>query len=245
MEQLEESWIMLDGSLIYFYIKRKKIKNMYMRFSSDGKLIITTPKSYKLELIERFIKEKKTWIFKQIKLQNEVNVFKEREDFKSGNNLYFLGKKYKLRLMAGNINLVNFCDEYIEINIKEKFISNTEYIKKFYDEWLRKECLEICLKYIEFYCDKMKKYKIPFPEVVIKKFKSRWGCCIPKKCRVEFAMNLVKAPKECVEYVVVHELTHFRFIHHDANFYNFVSLFIPDWKNRREILNKDYGRIIT
>lgn len=236
---------MLDGVLIYFYIKRKKIKNMYMRFSSDGKLIITAPECYKLQVVERFIKEKRAWIFKQIKLQNEVNVFKEREDFKDGNNLYFLGKKYKLRLIANDINSVKFCDEYIEINIKEKFISNVEYIKKFYDEWLKKECLKICLKYIEFYCDKMKKYRIPFPEVVVKKFKSRWGCCIPKKCRVEFAMNLVKAPKECVEYVVVHELTHFKFIHHDMNFYNFVSLFIPDWKKRRDILNKDYGRIIT
>lgn len=245
MEQLEEKWIMLDGILIYFYIKRKKIKNVYMRFLSNGKLVITVPRNYKLELIENFIKEKKRWIFKQIELQNEVNAFKEQDAFYDGDNLYFLGKKYRLRLLAGNINRVNFCDDCMELNIKEKFISNTGYIKRFYEEWLRKECLKICLKYIENYCDKMKKYKIPFPEVIVKRFKSRWGCCIPKKCRVEFAMNLVKAPKECIEYVVVHELSHFKFIHHDVNFYNFVSLFIPDWKNRRDILNKYYGRIIT
>lgn len=91
----------------------------------------------------------------------------------------------------------------------------------------------------------MKIYKIPFPEIEIRKFKSRWGCCIPKKCKVEFAMNLVKASKECIEYVVVHELAHFKYIYHDKKFYDFVSLFIPNWKERRDCLNKDFGRVIV
>ena len=38
----------------------------------------------------------------------------------------------------------------------------------------------------------MNKYKIPLPEIEIKKFKARWGCCIPKKGKIEFAMNLIK-----------------------------------------------------
>lgn len=57
-------------------------------------------------------------------------------------------------------------------------------------------------------------------------------------------MNLVKVPTECIEYVVVHELAHFKYIHHDKNFYDFVSLFVYDWKKKREVLNREYGRII-
>lgn len=91
----------------------------------------------------------------------------------------------------------------------------------------------------------MKKYNIPFPDVYIKKFKSRWGCCTPKKNKVEFAVNLVKTPVECIEYVIVHELAHFKYIHHDNNFYNFVSIFIPEWKKKREMLNKKYGRLVV
>ena len=90
----------------------------------------------------------------------------------------------------------------------------------------------------------MKKYNVPFPKINAKNFKARWGCCIPKRNQVEFAINLVKAPRECAEYVVVHELAHFKYIHHDEKFYEFVSIFIPDWKKRRDSLNRVYGRII-
>ena len=91
----------------------------------------------------------------------------------------------------------------------------------------------------------MEKHKIPKPKIIIKKFKAKWGCCIPKKQIIEFSMNLVKTPTECIEYVVVHELAHFKYIHHNSEFYSFVRLFCHDWKNRRNLLNKKYGGIIN
>ena len=245
MEKIEESWLMLDDKIIYYYIKRKKIKNMYMRFSLDGKLVITTSKSCSLERIEEFIKLKKQWIIKQISLQEKNFSDKERIELINDSNLYFLGRKYKSKIISGQVNDIKISEENIILTIKEKYVANAEYIKKVYEEWLKKECLEITIKYVEVYYEKMKKYNIPFPDVYIKKFKSRWGCCTQKKNKVEFAVNLVKTPVECIEYVIVHELAHFKYIHHDNNFYNFVSIFIPEWKKKREMLNKKYGRLVV
>ena len=141
-------------------------------------------------------------------------------------------------------NKVMINESNIEISIKERFIGDREYKRKIYEKWLKSQCLSLCTEYIEFYYEKMKKYNVPFPKINAKNFKARWGCCIPKRNQVEFAINLVKAPRECVEYVVVHELAHFKYIHHDEKFYEFVSIFIPDWKKRRDSLNRVYGRII-
>lgn len=146
--------------------------------------------------------------------------------------------------MLGKGNLVEIDDEVIKLIIKQKFVLNEAYIKRIYEEWLRNKCFDICKIYVDEYYNKMQKFGVIFPKIRIKKLKSRWGCCIPKLCQVEFAMNLVKTPKECIEYVVVHELAHLKYVYHDDKFYNFVSLFIPDWKKRRDILNKVYGRII-
>lgn len=245
MENFEESWIMLDKEIIYFYIKRKKIKNMYMKFTDDGKLLITTSKTCSLERIENFIKSKQDWIFKQIRLQESIIKEKESINLSDNNNAYFLGKKYKIKIISGKKNEVYIKDENIILIVKEKFIENSAYIQKVYEEWLKKECFRVSNIYVQLYYERMKKYKIPFPDIEIKKFKSRWGCCIPKKSKVEFAMNLIKTPKECIEYVVVHELAHFKYIHHNKDFYNFVSIFIPDWKERRKYLNKDFGRVIV
>lgn len=244
MEKLEENWIMLDEKLIYYYIKRKKIKNMYMRFTMDGKLVISTSITCSLERIENFIKLKKSWIIKQQELQEKELDNREKEYLVDNCNLYFFGKKYKSKIFSGKVNSVELDGKNIILTVKEKYVNNLEYVKNIYEKWLKEECLKITMKYIEMYCEKMKKYGIPFPDVKIKKFKSRWGCCTPKKNKIEFAMNLVKVPNECIEYVVVHELAHFKYIHHDMNFYNFVSIFVPDWKKKREILNKEYSRIV-
>lgn len=245
MEEIEENWIMINSQIIYFYIKRKKIKNMYMRFTNEGKLIITASKNCTIDRIEKFIKQKEKWIFKQIIFYEQISENKESKNFINDSTLYFLGNKYKVKLISGNKNKIDVESKNIIITIKEKFIADEKYIKKVYENWLKQECLKAVKFYVEYYVDKMKKYKISLPEIEIKKFKARWGCCIPKKGKIEFAMNLVKTPQECVEYVVVHELSHFKYINHDKKFYDFVGLFIPDWKNRRDCLNKQFGRIIV
>ena len=180
----------------------------------------------------------------QKKQLEEIAGMKESINFNNGDDLYFLGKKYNLVVIPDKKNKVMINESNIEISIKEKFANDGEYKRKIYEKWLKSQCLSLCTEYIEFYYEKMKKYNVTFPKINAKNFKARWGCCIPKRNQVEFAINLVKAPRECVEYVVVHELAHFKYIHHDEKFYEFVSIFIPDWKKRRDLLNRVYGRII-
>lgn len=242
---VENSRIEIGGETVYFNITRKKIKNMYMRFSEDGVLQITVPNRMDISRVDEFIRSKIKWILHQKKQMEKLSGLTETKDFNDGDEVYFLGEKYDLSVVADKKNFIEFDGSCIEIRVKEKFVDNAVYKKKLYEEWLRVQCLCLCADYVEEYSEKMKQYGVPAPRVGVKSFKARWGCCIPKRNQVEFAINLVKAPKECVEYVVVHELAHFKFIHHDEKFYNFVSMYIPDWKKRRDLLNRVYGRVIS
>ena len=205
---------------------------------------ITVPNNIEIDKVDNFIRSKINWIMSQKKQLEKIAEMKESINFNNGDDLYFLGKKYNLVVIPDKKNKVMINESNIEISIKERFIGDREYKRKIYEKWLKSQCLSLCTEYIEFYYEKMKKYNVPFPKINAKNFKARWGCCIPKRNQVEFAINLVKAPRECVEYVVVHELAHFKYIHHDEKFYEFVSIFIPDWKKRRDSLNRVYGRII-
>ena len=73
--------------------------------------------------------------------------------------------------------------------------------------------------------------------------KSRWGCCFPFKNKVVFNLSLIKTPIDCVEYVVIHELSHFKYRNHSKDFYNFVAIYMPNWKEKRKVLNKEYFNI--
>lgn len=100
IEKAEKQFIVLDGCLIEFYIKRKQIKNMYMRISNDGELIVTVSKYYSIDMIKNFIAAKKKWVFKQLEFHKNIEKEKEQPILENGNRVYFLGKKYELKIFA-------------------------------------------------------------------------------------------------------------------------------------------------
>jgi predicted metal-dependent hydrolase len=88
----------------------------------------------------------------------------------------------------------------------------------------------------------VEKYGIKKPEIQIRNMKSRWGSCIKDKNIILLNSELIKAPKFCIDYVVLHELIHFKRRNHDGNFYNFMTSLMPDWKQRKEILDEEIVR---
>ena len=67
---------------------------------------------------------------------------------------------------------------------------------------------------------------------------SRWGSCQPKRNILTFNYQLIEAPMFCIEYVVTHEFTHFLYPNHSKLFYQQLSMFMPDWKDRKEVLER-------
>ena len=74
--------------------------------------------------------------------------------------------------------------------------------------------------------------------------KTKWGICTPSKNEITFNLNLIKTPLECIEYVVLHELSHFKHPNHSRNFHNFVTRFMPNWKERKKILDNEFTTIL-
>lgn len=66
-----------------------------------------------------------------------------------------------------------------------------------------------------------------------------WGSCLPKKLIITLNKQLLEAPRNCIEYVVVHELCHLVHPNHSKQFYTFLTMFMPDWKERKTELEKN------
>jgi predicted metal-dependent hydrolase len=73
----------------------------------------------------------------------------------------------------------------------------------------------------------------------IRRMKTRWGSCNVVAKRIWLNLELANRPPECLEYVVVHELIHLLERHHNARFYGFMDLHLPDWKALRKKLNSE------
>ncbi len=115
---------------------------------------------------------------------------------------------------------------------KYKNIKDIKPIQHFEEDKLKSFILELCEKVYPYYRQK----GITFPTVKFRKMTSRWGSCHTEKGILTFNINLIFAPKECVEYVVLHEFTHFLVPNHSKEFYIELEKVCPDWKQKRKML---------
>jgi len=85
----------------------------------------------------------------------------------------------------------------------------------------------------------LNKYKnIALPEVRVRYMTTRWGSCIIPKRRVWINVYLVKLPRKCLDFVLLHELIHFLYPHHNKDFYKVLTELMPEWKEYKEMLKK-------
>lgn len=78
----------------------------------------------------------------------------------------------------------------------------------------------------------------------IRKMTSRWGTCNVATGKITFSLGLAQKEKACIDYVILHELAHLRYANHGAEFKDLLTLYMPDWKKRKKVLNgvqKDYA----
>ncbi len=241
---MEKESVDINGEKIIFFVQRKNIKNINLKVNLDKKVTISIPMKMEIEIAKEFVKKKAEWIKKQ---QNYYEAFAEEKEnitFENGETVYLLGKQYKMKIIPNTQNSIAVKGKYFEINIKEKYIENKKYIRKVYDKWLKEYAEQILNDLIIRYQSTLKKYNIRIPKLEIRQMKSRWGSCIPSNNKVIFNLNLIKTPMCCIEYVVLHELSHFKYQNHSKNFYNFITIFMPDWKERKKILDEEFMGVV-
>ena len=234
----------MGGEKIIFFVQRKNIKNINLKVNMDKKVTMSIPMKMEIEIAKDFVKKKAEWIKKQQSYYDSFTEEKENITFENGETVYLLGKQYKMKIIPATKNEISIKGKYFEINIKEKYIENKKYISKVYEKWLKEYAYEVFRNLVEKYQSLLKRYNIKIPKIEIRQMKSRWGSCMPSNNKVIFNLKLIKAPICCIEYVVLHELSHFKYQNHSKNFYNFVTIFMPDWNARKKLLDEEFMGVI-
>ena len=220
---MEKYQIKLQENIIEYELNYKAIRSLYLKVE-QGKLIVKAPMSMSKKTIEQYIIKYQDKILKQIQtytpylLPNEngyVDIFETRYKLVVRD----VGKKQ----CAIHKDCVYVYDQDIEkcLNI---------YLK------------QILLSYIEerviYYL--ANHFNLNMPKIVIKKYKGRWGSCFYKDNTISFHQGLVHLNKDLIDYVIVHELTHFLQPNHSPLFYQEMAKVMPDYQRRQKILKEKH-----
>lgn len=216
-----------------YELVRSKIKNMYILIR-NGKVIVKAPNAISENRIRNFINSKEEWINKKLK-EFEKKSFKEKS-YVSGEVFKVLGNDYTLNIEYGDFEKasVNLDNGYINICVSEN--CETVKIKELVEKMYYKIALMIVDKSVNMWKNIL---KIAPDVVVIKKLKTAWGKCNSKR-KITINPDLMKYDQRVIDYVVLHEFCHLRYMNHSKDFWNMVGKFMPDYKDLKKELKNVY-----
>jgi hypothetical protein len=215
-------------------VVQKEIKNIHLSvYPPNGRVKISAPKKFKIDTIRLFAISKLPWIKQQ---QQKINSQKREapREYLNKESHYFLGKRYQLKVIEiDSVPRANLTHKTIELYVRPDSDINKrkEILENWYRENLRKLAGELVAKY-------EKKIGVKANEIGIKKMKTKWGTCNAEQKRIWLNLELSKKPRECIEYIVVHELVHFKERTHNDRFISFMGTYLPNWKDLRKELNR-------
>lgn len=229
--------IVLNGRRIEYDLQRKDVKNINLRIKADRTIFLSANSRVSDEVIEEFIQSKSEYILKALAHYEELAKYAPKpKQYVDGETFRILGHDRRLKIVEGKKNKIESDEAYITLAVKDP--NDSVLKKRMLDKWL----VSICKDAIQSLCDsiypKFQKYGVVYPTIRYRNMVSRWGSCQPKRCILTFNYALVEAPISCIEYVVVHEFTHFLQPNHSKKFYQQLAMFMPDWEERKKILEK-------
>lgn len=224
--------------VLEYKLTRKNVKNINLRMKPDGTISVSAKSTVPAEYIDNFIKEKQDYIISILEKYEEALKDKPvtARNYISGESFTILGEDLCLKVIEGTKESVYIenSDLYLVVRNKNDFAQK----EKLINLWLRELQIKIFHEISTQIHQDFIKYNIPYPQIKIRYMTSRWGTCHTTKGIITLNSRLIEMSRKAIEYVVLHEFAHFIHPNHSKNFYDFVELLMPDWRERKKELVK-------
>ncbi|MBP5444299.1 MAG: M48 family metallopeptidase [Treponema sp.] len=213
-------------------VNKKNIKNMHLSVKPPlGNVVVSAPMLMTKKSIENFVRINIGWIkTQQEKFQTQPRMTPRQ--YISGETYYIWGKQYFLVFTSSSRNFLKIEGNsiYLGMRSKSSTAQREKYVREQFRKLLNEQLEKLIPKWEEItglYCDSYKtKYML-----------TRWGTCNPKTRRIWINLQMIEKPLDCLEYIILHELTHLKIPNHGKDFIVHLDKYMPDWKHRKKTLN--------
>jgi predicted metal-dependent hydrolase len=200
----------------------------------DLTVTVKAPPGTTLRKIRDLVRKRAAWIRKAWR---EFELYLPKQPprrYISGETHRYLGRQYRLKVERDRIEKVTCARGYLWVTAA--VVPTTDRVRTLLDGWYLRHAERIFAERFDACCQRAAMEGIATPMFRIVKMRTRWGTC-SRAGRVNLNVELVKAPKECIDYVITHELCHIKERHHGPRFWRLLGKLIPDFGERRKKLN--------
>jgi hypothetical protein len=204
-------------------------KTLEIAVHPDRSVIVKAPMNSMLTDIEKKVKKRANWILKQIRYFDQFDPRTPERRYVGGESHLYLGKNYRLKIECGLRDHVTLKNGFFEI---ETTRISEKYIQSLLDAWYKEKCSQILHGlFDECWCTYDKGH-LSKPRLKVQKMEKRWGS-LSEMGTLTLNSSLIRTPKECIEYVIIHELCHLVHHNHSLEFYKLLDRSMPDWVKRK------------
>lgn len=208
-------------------------KTLAISVHPDMNVIIKAPFDTPMEAINNKVTKRARWIVKQQEFFSQYHPKEPPRQYIGGESHKYLGRQYRLKIIQEG--------KGVKISGGNLVVSATnpemESVRKILDRWYRQRAVEHFAQSLQRCWKLFEDLGQTQPKIVVKKLEKRWGS-LAKSGTLTLNINLIKAPKECIDYVMTHELCHLLFHDHSKAFYDLLQRKMPDWERRKMKLEK-------
>ena len=197
----------------------------------DSRVLVRAPIGCSEALIAERVRKRAVWIARQLA---EFERYKPRtpvRQYVSGESHLYLGRQYRLKLTLGDAASVKLTRHQLLVPLRGK--SEAERVKALLHRWYLDRARVVFTEVLN--ASVLRFRGVEHPRLIVRAMQSRWGSL---SCAGAMTLNadLVRAPRSCIEYVVIHELCHIGHREHDARFFKLLGQVMPDWRERKQRL---------
>ena len=223
------------GISIEYELIRSRRRTVGITVYPDGRVVVRAPQRAKTADVEAIVRKKVNWIVKKQAMFEQAPPAPPPLRYVTGEKHLYLGRAYPLALHRDNHAHVQLTDD--QFNFFTPDTASPERKEKLMREWYRARAKEVFTERLAACHPIAASLDIPYPELKTRLMKRRWGSCATNKGSILLNLRLIQTPVPCIDFVILHELAHFKERYHNAAFYALMDQLLPDWRARRAELN--------
>ncbi len=224
-----------NGSTIDVLIWRNKAKTSSIRCKRDGSIKLSLTRYADLSSANKLLAQYDEWIIKSIKTMEKRMQVKQAEAVAINNSKFKIcGKEWDVILKQSATNDIRFTEKAIEVSVPDT--TDTQYIDKLVMDFRTKIALNLYKQLANKYLAECGIILSSPLTISIKKVNSYWGKCCYTKNKIILSDRLIFAPMPCIEFLILHEIAHFKEHNHQQGFHKLMATHMPDYKARNKLL---------
>jgi hypothetical protein len=204
---------------------RQRRKSIVIEIDSGCDIIVKAPLQISKAEIDKLVKQKEAWIEKALENKRRVQ---QEVDWVQNEKILYLGEYRSVCVcpIAKGKNKIEYKQGIFYIYTVD---ASKENLHKMMYVWMKKQAYTLCTELSEYYA---KEIGYSYEKISIRNQKTRWGSCSSKK-NISYNIRMMGAPKDKIEYIILHEVMHLKHFNHGPLFWQDIEKIMPDYKEKQ------------